>query len=41
MAARVGPCRTRGNPGQWCIENRGMVVLMYYPVAIANQTKAI
>ena len=24
MAAVVGSSRTRGNPGQWCIGNRGM-----------------
>ncbi len=36
MAARMGPCRTRGNPRQWCIGNSGTVVPLYYPVAIAN-----
>ncbi len=30
MAARVGPSGTQSNPGQCCIGNRGMVVVMYY-----------
>ena len=36
MAARVGPTRTRGNSGQCCIGNRGMVEVMYSPLAAAN-----